>query len=181
MSKAGEENGVSGFEKLWAPWRMRYIEGIGGAEQGCIFCLKPRESEDEKNYIVHRGETCYIIMNIFPYNNGHLMVVPYLHTSRFAELDAATRLELMDLAGLAMGAIGNTMRPDGFNTGMNLGRTAGAGIADHLHLHIVPRWNGDTNFMPVIGNTKVISEALEDSYRKIRTAVAEAAGNGRRG
>ncbi len=180
MSEAGEKNGMSGFEKLWAPWRMRYIEGIGGVEDGCIFCVKPREGNDEKNCIVHRGDTCYIIMNIFPYNNGHLMVVPFLHTSRFSELDSAVRLEMQDMAGLAMEAIESTMRPDGFNMGMNIGRTAGAGIADHLHLHVVPRWNGDTNFMPVIGNTKVISEALEDSYGKIRGAIGKLTGNGPR-
>ncbi|MHB9031113.1 MAG: HIT family protein [Candidatus Latescibacterota bacterium] len=172
MNERGAEIGGSGFEKLWAPWRMRYIEGIGGSPgEGCIFCEKPKENADERNFIVHRGEACYIIMNIFPYNNGHLMVVPYFHTSRFSDLGSETYREMLDLAGLAMEAIENTMRPDGFNMGMNIGRTAGAGIADHLHLHLVPRWSGDTNFMPVIGCTKVISEALEDSYRKIRCAV----------
>jgi ATP adenylyltransferase len=174
MNERATECGEGGFEKLWAPWRMRYIEGMGGASgDGCIFCEKPKENADERNYIIYRGETCYIIMNIFPYNNGHLMVVPYLHTSRFPDLDSGTRLEMLNLAGLAMEAIESIMRPDGFNMGMNIGRTAGAGIADHLHLHLVPRWNGDTNFMPVIGCTKVISEALEDSYRKIRRAVNE--------
>ncbi len=169
MSEHGTGNGI---EKLWAPWRMLYIEGIGGGKtEGCIFCEKPQENSDEKNFIVRRGKTCYIIMNIFPYNNGHLMVAPYLHTAQFSDLDSQTRLEMFDLAGSAMEAIQNTMRPDGFNMGMNIGRTAGAGIADHLHLHLVPRWNGDTNFMPVIGCTKVISEALEDSYQKIRTAM----------
>lgn len=172
MSGRHEDGCGNGFVKLWAPWRMRYIDGIGSPkDEGCIFCEKPREDADERNFILFRGESCYIIMNIFPYNNGHLMVVPYLHTARFSELDAAARLEMLDLAGLAMEAIGNTMRPDGFNMGMNIGRTAGAGIDAHLHLHLVPRWNGDTNFMPVIGNTKVISEALEDTYRKLRSAI----------
>lgn len=165
-------DGSSGFEKLWAPWRMKYIEGIDtGGDPGCIFCAKPKEHDDEKNFIVFRGVKCYLILNVFPYNNGHLMVVPYVHTSLLSDLDAETRLEMFDLAGIAVDAIGNTMRPDGFNIGMNIGRSAGAGIADHLHLHLVPRWNGDTNFMPVIGGAKVISEALEDSYRKIRGAV----------
>jgi len=162
-----------GFEKLWAPWRMRYIEGMDAAPgSGCIFCDKPREDADERNFIVHRGVKCYLILNIFPYNNSHIMAVPYVHTPRLAELDAETRLEMFDLAGIAVDAITRTMRPDGFNMGMNIGRTAGAGIAEHLHLHLVPRWNGDTNFMPVIGSTKVISEALEDTYRKLKTAVA---------
>jgi len=161
-----------GFEKLWAPWRMRYIEGMGAeGSGGCILCEKPGENDDERNFIIHRGKTCYIILNVFPYNNGHLMVVPYIHTSRFQELDANTRLEMFDLTGMALEAITRTMRPDGFNIGMNIGRSAGAGIAEHLHLHAVPRWNGDTNFMPVVGGTKVISEALEDTYRKIRGAV----------
>ncbi len=152
---------------------MRYIEGMDTAPgSGCIFCEKPREDADDHNFIVHRGERCYLILNIFPYNNGHIMAVPYIHTPRLADLDAGTRLEMFDLAGIAVEAITRTMRPDGFNMGMNIGRTAGAGIADHLHLHLVPRWNGDTNFMPVIGSTKVISEALEDTYRKLKTAVA---------
>ena len=161
-----------GFEKLWAPWRMRYIEGMdAGGSEGCIFCEKPGENDDERNFIIYRGETCYLILNVFPYNNGHLMVVPYLHTPLLPDLDAETRLEMFDLTGIALEAITRTMRPDGFNIGMNIGRTAGAGIAEHLHLHAVPRWNGDTNFMPVIGGTKVISESLEDTYRKIRAAV----------
>ncbi len=151
---------------------MKYIDGMDVKPvEGCIFCDKPREAADDRNFIVHRGERGYLILNIFPYNNGHIMAVPYLHTSRLAELDADTRLELFDLAGLAVEAMTRTMRPDGFNMGMNIGRSAGAGIADHLHMHIVPRWNGDTNFMPVIGSTKVISEALEDTYHKLKTAV----------
>ena len=166
-----------GFEKLWAPWRMRYIEGMDAqGSGGCIFCAKPSEYEDERNFIVHRGGRSYLILNVFPYNNGHIMAVPYLHTSRLAELGPDIRLELFDLAGIAVEAIGRTMRPDGFNIGMNLGRTAGAGIADHVHLHVVPRWNGDTNFMPVIGGTKVISEALDETYRKLRDAVRDVLG-----
>jgi ATP adenylyltransferase len=161
-----------GFDKLWAPWRMRYIESMETVSSGgCVFCDTCREEEDERNFIVRRGETCFIILNKFPYNNGHIMVVPYLHTSLISDLDSRTRLEMFDLAGLAVEAISRTMRPDGFNIGMNLGRSAGAGIAEHLHLHAVPRWNGDTNFMPVIGGTKVISEALEDTYRKLRDAM----------
>ena len=161
-----------GFEKLWAPWRMQYIEGMDvSGSDGCIFCEKPVENDDERNFIIHRGKRCYLILNVFPYNNGHLMVVPYLHTPRLSDLDSETRLELFDLTGIALEAITRTMRPDGFNIGMNIGRTAGAGITDHLHLHAVPRWNGDTNFMPVIGCIKVISEALEDTYVKIRAAV----------
>ena len=171
MSDGTSEN--KGFEKLWAPWRMEYINGIDTGPSGCIFCDKPREDRDEKNLIVHRGETCFVILNLFPYNNGHLMVVPYSHTADMGDLDAATKLELMETATTSVDAMKKIMRPDGFNLGINLGRTAGAGIDEHLHLHVVPRWNGDTNFMPVIGSTKVISESLTDSYAKIRAAIKD--------
>jgi ATP adenylyltransferase len=162
-----------GHPRLWAPWRMEYIEGIDNKDTGgCIFCDKPNEDTDRENLILYRGTTCFIIMNRFPYNNGHLLIVPYHHTSELGTLDSAARLELFDLSDLAVRAIRNTMRPDGFNLGANLGRTAGAGIADHIHLHLVPRWNGDTNFMPVIGSTKVISESLESTYDKLHAEFA---------
>ena len=164
----------SGFEKLWAPWRMKYINGIDDGNPGeCIFCEKPKESDDKKNFIVYRGSKCFVILNIFPYNNGHLMVVPYKHTAEINDLDSETALELMNTVNIVVEAMKKTMRPDGFNVGMNLGRTAGAGIAEHIHMHIVPRWNGDTNFMPVIGGTKVISESLEDNYKKLRVAIED--------
>lgn len=163
----------SGCEKLWAPWRMKYIESVDVDDEGCIFCQKPALDDDNGNLILKRGEHCFIIMNLFPYNNGHLMVVPYKHTSDMNDLDAATRLEMMDFVTLVINAMSSFMRPDGFNIGMNLGRCAGAGIADHLHMHIVPRWNGDTNFMPIIGCSKVISESLEDTYTKLQCAIRE--------
>ena len=167
-----KENGERGFEKLWAPWRMKYIEGIDVNYSGkCIFCEKPKEKNDKKNFVLYRGSKCFIILNTFPYNNGHLLVVPYKHTSEINELDSETVLEVMNTTSIAIEAVKNTMRPDGFNVGMNLGRSAGAGIAEHLHIHIVPRWIGDTNFMPVIGGTKVISESLEDTYKKLSKAV----------
>lgn len=163
---------TAGFEKLWAPWRMQYIEAIDTEKsEGCIFCEKPREDRDRENYILLRGNTCYVILNVFPYNNGHLMVVPYRHTSSLDDLAAEVRLELMDTAAVMMRAMRGIMRPDGFNMGMNFGRSAGAGIAEHLHLHLVPRWNGDTNFMPVIGGAKVISESLDATYEKILKAL----------
>jgi ATP adenylyltransferase len=169
-----ESNGVKGFDKLWAPWRMKYIDGIGvTGDSGCIFCVKPGEDSDESNFIIHRGEHCFVILNIFPYNNGHLLIVPYKHTCDFEELGPETLLEMNLFAAIAIRAMKKTMRPDGFNMGMNLGRSAGAGIAEHLHLHLVPRWNGDTNFMPVVGGTKVISESLEGTYAKIKKAFGE--------
>ncbi|MBN1294746.1 MAG: HIT domain-containing protein [Candidatus Latescibacteria bacterium] len=167
-------NEKKGFEKLWAPWRMKYIECVDTEKtEGCIFCDKPQENKDAENYIVYRGKKCFIILNLYPYSNGHLMVVPYNHTANLNNLDSETRLEIMDLIDVVIRAMSNVMRPDGFNVGMNLGRTAGAGIDDHLHMHVVPRWNGDTNFMPVIGFAKVICESLEDTYTKLKRAVED--------
>jgi len=149
---------------------MEYIEQFGAPKDGCIFCEKPREDADAANYLVYRGQRNFIILNAFPYNNGHLMVIPYQHTADFTELPAETLQEMMALAKLAIRALQCVMRPDGFNMGMNLGRPAGAGIAEHLHLHIVPRWQGDTNFMPVIGNTRVLPESLERTWQKVHEA-----------
>lgn len=166
-------NKNTGCEKLWAPWRMKYIEGINPNNSGgCLFCEKPGEQDDKNNYIVLRAKTCYVIMNIYPYNNGHLMVVPYRHTPNIGDLTPEERLELMDVINLIIETIKGIMRPDGFNIGMNLGRIAGAGIENHIHMHIVPRWNGDTNFMPIIGNAKVICESLEDTYDKLKKALS---------
>ena len=138
------------------------------AKTGCIFCDKPREDRDEENLILHRGERAYALMNLYPYNNGHLMIAPYAHTADFPSVDAETLLEIMTLAQRAQNALSMAYRPEGYNLGMNLGRVAGAGIAEHMHLHIVPRWNGDTNFMPVLGETKVLPDTLLGSYEKIR-------------
>ena len=155
------------MEKMWAPWRLQYIkiaEKIN--EEGCIFCDFPAEEleNDRKNLILHRGKTGFIIMNKYPYNNAHLMVVPYQHTDSMETLNSEERLELMDLLQRAVDALHGSCCPHGFNIGMNLGRVAGAGIDEHLHYHIVPRWNGDTNFMPTIGGTKVISAGLLETW-----------------
>jgi ATP adenylyltransferase len=153
------------MDRLWAPWRMKYIkEGIGKPENGCIFCTKPKESDDRGNLILYRGKDAFVICNKFPYNNGHLMVVPYLHTCSLDEVNDACSQELWKLVAKARNVLAKAFAPDGFNIGMNLGRVAGAGIDTHLHVHIVPRWNGDSNFMPVIGGTKVISQGLEETY-----------------
>jgi len=155
---------------LWAPWRMEYIENVND-DNGCIFCIKPREDNDKKNLIVFRGKTCFVIMNRYPYNNGHLLVVPYKHISSIKELDDEEKLELFQVIDRCCQVLSDLMNPQGFNIGMNLGRPAGAGIADHVHFHIVPRWNGDTNFMPIIGNTKIISEGLEKTWEKLHKAM----------
>jgi ATP adenylyltransferase len=152
------------MNQLWAPWRMAYIAGIDHKNEGCVFCVKPKESTDRENLVLHRGKNCFVIMNLFPYNNGHLMVVPYAHCSDIGLIDKKTSGELWDLLCLSRQALAGAFHPDGFNVGMNIGRTAGAGIDTHLHAHIVPRWNGDTNFMPIMGDVKVISQALHETY-----------------
>ncbi len=162
------ENG--GLKRLWAPWRMRYIDTIGRKEEGCVFCTKPAESDDLRNQIVFRSSVCYVVINLFPYNNGHLLVVPYRHIANFHDLTTDEHLDLCKLVDKSLLALKEELRPDGFNVGMNLGRSAGAGIDQHLHMHIVPRWNGDTNFMPVLANTKVISESLDECCSRLRQA-----------
>jgi ATP adenylyltransferase len=147
---------------------MEYILGV--KEPGCIFCDKPLQSSDRENLIVHRGASCFVIMNKYPYNNGHLMVVPYRHEAQIENLTGAENQEMMALLQAATKALKKVLSPHGFNIGMNAGKTAGAGIEAHLHFHIVPRWEGDTNFMPVIGHTKVISEGLWEAWEKLRVA-----------
>jgi len=159
------------MEKLWAPWRMQYIGALN--EAGCIFCEKPRQQKDEENLIVHRGERAFVIMNIFPYNNGHLLIAPYKHVPDLDGLDDDDLLEVMNLTRRSTEALRRAASPHGFNIGINVGQVAGAGIADHIHLHIVPRWSGDTNFMPVVGDTKVIPEALAETYAKLKRGFQE--------
>lgn len=143
---------------------MQYIQGIDKKECGCVFCTKPAESNDRDNLILFRGKKAFVVMNLFPYNNGHLMVIPYEHTSDILTIDEETSGEMWKLLSLSKRVLTAAFSPDGFNIGMNVGRAAGAGIDQHIHLHIVPRWNGDTNFMPAIGETKVISQALNDTW-----------------
>lgn len=160
---------------LWAPWRIEYIKQP--KEAGCIFCTKPAENQDEKNFIIHRSKTSFVIMNFYPYNNGHLIIVPFRHISEITELTADEKLEMMDLLASSEAALQQTMSPHGFNIGMNLGEVAGAGVKDHLHFHIVPRWNGDTNFMPICGHTKVVSEGLAETWEKLKKVFEETTGN----
>jgi ATP adenylyltransferase len=140
-------------------------------QPGCVFCNKIREDQDEKNYIVHRGEFCFVILNLYPYNSGHLMVVPYRHTGDFTTLPAEVGTDVFRTVQAAMRALTETMDPGGFNVGLNQGEAAGAGIADHVHLHIVPRWAGDTNFMPVVADVKVMPEMLPQTAAKVRAAL----------
>ena len=146
------------MKHLWAPWRIRYIKGTLPAE--CIFCSLPREGRDRENGIVYQGQRAFAILNTFPYNSGHLMIVPRRHVADLSDLDDAEILEILHLTTTATQALRDAYASEGFNIGVNLGRAAGAGIVDHLHVHVVPRWVGDTNFMPVLGEVKVIPEDL---------------------
>ena len=148
--------------RLWAPWRLEYIKGP--KPDGCILCEKPAEGDDEATYVVHRGENCFVILNAFPYNNGHLMIAPYEHTGALEALPDATVLELMQLTRRGIEALAAVYGPEGFNIGINQGKVAGAGVEDHIHQHVVPRWGADTNFMPVIANTRVLPQSLDASY-----------------
>lgn len=158
------------MQQLYASWRMSYIEAPKHDNGGCIFCDIPAEHDDDKNFIVHRGKTCFVIMNLYPYNPGHLMIIPYRHNNIYENLTDEEALEMHNLTSKAVKVLKKVMNPAGFNIGINLGETAGAGVAGHLHRHVVPRWNGDNNFMPVLGETRVISDAIENSWRKIKEA-----------
>jgi ATP adenylyltransferase len=158
-------------QQLWAPWRMAYIGQP--QEDGCIFCTKPARdpAEDAEQLILHRGAHCFIMMNLYPYNSGHLLIAPYAHLGSLEALPVETTAEMMRLAQRSEHALRESLHPEGFNLGINEGKVAGAGFADHVHLHIVPRWNGDTNFMPVLADVKVMPEFLEQTYAKIHAAL----------
>jgi ATP adenylyltransferase len=158
--------------RLWAPWRLEYLKGEKSSD--CIFCSKPALGDDERAFIVHRGSSCYVMLNAFPYTNGHLMVAPFEHAGDLRDLPSHATGELMALTQRSLSAIERVYGADGFNLGANLGEIAGAGFADHFHMHVVPRWKGDTNFMPVVGDTRVLPEALPDSWQKLRDAFEQA-------
>jgi ATP adenylyltransferase len=153
---------------MWAPWRIEYI--LGEKPEVCALCEMPRMDADERSHILHRGKTCYVIMNLYPYNSGHLMVVPFRHLSDYENLTAGERAESAELTARAVRTLKKAMKPDGFNIGVNLGKAAGAGIDEHLHVHIVPRWSGDVNFMTVVGGMRVIPQCLEETYRALKEA-----------
>ena len=156
---------------IWAPWRIKYIRSP--KHNGCIFCDFPKENRDEERLILYRGKHAFVIMNNYPYNPGHVMIAPYRHVGEWEELTDEELLDIMKLSQLTIKALKRAMKPQGFNMGVNIGCVAGAGVKDHVHLHIVPRWNGDTNFMPVIANTKVIPESLEEAYKELKKALQE--------
>lgn len=153
------------MKAIWAPWRMEYI--LSEKDKDCLFCVKPNEKSDRDNLILYRDKNVYVIMNKYPYNNGHLMVVPYFHTSSFDGLSDNVLFDIIRITKYSVDCLRNAFHPEGFNVGINIGAPAGAGIEEHIHVHIVPRWAGDTNFMTVVGEIKVIPEHLLETYNKL--------------
>lgn len=160
------------MDKLWTPWRMDYVGGPKAA--GCIFCVKPAAHDDRAHLILHRGAHAFVIMNLYPYNTGHVMIVPYAHAAALPVLPPEALTEMMALLPWTTGILGRVLRPDGFNIGLNIGEVAGAGVAEHLHMHVVPRWTGDANFMPILANTMVLPELLPVTYAKLAGEIARA-------
>ena len=158
------------MQRLWSPWRSKYIaSGVDSYGEGCVFCrIIVEPDEDAAHFVLHRGKHAFVLLNLYPYITGHMMVVPYLHTGEFDSVPKEITDEMMDLAKKAQAALRQVYRPSGFNLGMNLGSAAGAGIADHIHIHVLPRWAGDTNFMTTVGDSRVIPEALDVTYQKLK-------------
>lgn len=158
------------MDRLWSPWRYRYVS-TAKPSNACIFCLKSSERDDEGNYIVLRAEYNFVLLNLYPYTNGHLMIAPYEHVAKLTEAKSETLAEMMHLAVLCEDALRQTYSPDGINLGMNLGEAAGAGIAGHIHMHMLPRWTGDASFMSTVAETRVLPEELTVTYRRLKEAL----------
>ncbi len=159
------------MQRLWTPWRMEYL--VSDKKTDCIFCAALKQANDRETFIVYRGEHTFVMLNKYPYNNGHLMVVPYQHSADLSSLGAETQAELMRTIGHSIQWLQAASKPEGFNVGMNLGKVAGAGVADHLHFHVVPRWVGDTNFMTISAETRVIAEWLDDTWTRLRRVIEQ--------
>jgi ATP adenylyltransferase len=159
------------MDHLWTPWRYAYVTGAEKTSE-CVFCEAPKES-DERAYIVQRGVHCYIILNAYPYTNGHVMVVPYAHLDELQKLPTDAAHEMMALTQKMETVLRSLYQPDGINLGMNIGRAAGAGVAGHIHMHVLPRWVADANFLSVVGETRVLPEALEVTWQRIREALSK--------
>lgn len=162
---------------LWATWRARWIEQLAsGRPEGCPFCAARAEAPCEANLVVHRGRSAFVVLNLYPYNGGHLLCVPERHVPRLRDLSLEERSELLELAVLSQRVLEATHRPQGFNLGVNEGRSAGAGVEDHLHLHVLPRWDGDAHFLSALQTTRILSQSLEDTWREVREGFAQAVG-----
>ena len=159
------------MKHLWSPWRLEYL--TAPEMEGCIFCHAAESKVDRENLVLFRGERAFLILNRYPYNNGHFMSVPYNHVPSLEDLDPSTLTEMMLLVNRGLAALRACMRPDGFNVGVNLGRIAGAGVADHVHVHAVPRWAGDTNFMPVVGDMRVVPQTWLQTYDDLKSALED--------
>ena len=155
------------MDKLWAPWRAKYVTTLIGKVKGCVFCRLLKEKQDKKNYIFFRSTHAFAVLNIYPYSNGHVLILPYRHVADLKNLSSAEKTDVWQLVEDVKDILDVAMAPGGYNIGLNLGRVAGAGFPGHLHIHIVPRWKGDVNFMPVVSNTKIISQSLNVIYRKL--------------
>lgn len=163
------------MERIWSPWRSQHIDSLRDADdvgtgERSLFSRIAAQERDEENLVVFRGRQVFVVMNLYPYNNGHLLIVPYREVVSYVDLTADERDELGEVLQRALAWLEDAVGPDGFNVGMNIGKAAGAGIPRHLHMHVVPRWEGDTNFMPTIADVKVVPEAMVDTYRKLRRA-----------
>jgi ATP adenylyltransferase len=157
------------MDQMWAPWRMEYIKRKKNSEDVCVFCAKSTNEEELRDILIlYKGSEVFVVMNLYPYTNGHILICSNKHTDSLIDLPASTLTEIMDLSKKSMEILKSTMSPDGFNFGANIGKAGGAGISDHIHFHLVPRWEGDTNFMPVIGQGKVIMEGLYDTYDNLK-------------
>lgn len=156
------------MDNLWAPWRIEFILNKRQKGEGpCIFCELKEETPNDKNLVLYRGKKTYVVMNRFPYINGHLLIVPYAHVAHLRELDSKTHQEILELTAQSMDLLQETLKADGFNCGLNVGKVAGCGILDHFHWHVVPRWNGDTNFMPVLSDVRIMPEYLSETYKRL--------------
>lgn len=164
------------MERLWAPWRIKYIKEVIPLKkpEKCIFCDAAKATDDREKLVIYRGALAFVMLNLFPYNNGHLLIAPYRHVPSLSELRDDEGLDLWRLTKCSLKLLKIALKPDGFNIGVNIGRVAGAGVETHVHIHIVPRWCGDTNFMPVIGNVKVIPEGIYETYDSLKKLVPQA-------
>jgi ATP adenylyltransferase len=165
------------MQRMWTPWRLEYI--LSDKQAGCVFCDMLETADDRSQLILHRAERAFLVLNKYPYNNGHLMSVPYRHVDTLEALTEVETADMMWLVGVAIRALRRALKPDGFNVGVNIGKVAGAGVKDHVHCHIVPRWSGDTNFVAVLGETRLIPQELGDSYDQMKATLDELLAEGR--